>query len=324
MKSKTYIKIAIAVIILIIISVLSLIFGNKLIPINELIDAIFNSANSQYGFIVYEYRIPRLIISILVGMSLAIAGTIFQGVLRNPLASTDVLGIGKGAGFFACLVISVPSLKFISMPVAAMIGGLLAVSLIYILAKKSYLKNTNIVIMGIAISAFFDSGIQFLNYNNKANIQTVLVWLTGSVWGRYWDEVKIILVFSAVLIPLSIILSNKIDILSLGDNIAVNLGEKVTTLRMTLLLIGTLLTASSVSVSGTIGFIGLIAPHIAKSMAGYKHSVVIPLSGVIGAIILVTSDMVGRTILAPLEVPVGIVTAILGAPYFLYLLLKKK
>ena len=166
--------------------------------------------------------------------------------------------------------------------------------------------------------------IQYLNINSKGNIQTVLLWLTGSVWGRGWDEVKILMPFIIIFIPLAIFMSDKIDILSLGDNVATNLGEKVNELKLFLLFIAIVLTASTVSVVGTIGFVGLISPHIAKNLVGYKHKLVIPLSGIIGGIILVTADLIGRTMFAPVEVPIGIVTSIVGAPYFLYLLIRRK
>lgn len=320
MKNKNTLIFTISIVMLLVISFISLLFGSKPLNISNVFDAIFNYSSSRYSFIVFEYRIPRLLIAMMVGMSLAIAGAIFQGVLRNPLASTDVLGIGKGAGFFACLVISL-NLKS-SISIAAMIGGLMVGIIIYLLTKKTNFKNTSIVIMGIAMSALFDAGIQYLNISNSANVQTILLWLTGSVWGRYWDEVQILIPYVAIFVPLAIILANKIDILSLGDKVAINLGENVNFLRVGLLLIGIILTASSVS--GTIGFVGLIAPHIAKNLVGYKHRLVIPLSGLIGANLLVISDIIGRTIISPMEIPVGIVTAIIGAPYFLYLLLRKK
>ena len=289
MKSKNTLIFTINIIMLVLVSFISLLFGSKILNITDVFNAIFNNSTSKYSFIIFEYRIPRLLICIMVGMSLAVAGAIFQGVLRNALASTDVLGIGKGAGFFVCMAISL-----------------------------------GIVIMGIAISALFDAGIQYLNISNSENIQTILLWLTGSVWGRYWNEVKVLTPYVVIFIPLAIVLAHKVDILSLGDNIAINLGEKVSLLKVGLLLIGIILTTSSVSVSGTIGFVGLVAPHIAKNLVGYKHILVIPLSGLIGAILLITADIIGRTIIAPSEIPVGIVTAIIGAPYFLYLLLRKK
>ena len=321
MKNKNTLIFTISIVSLIVISFISLIFGSKILNITDIFDVIFNYSTSKYSFIIFEYRVPRLLMTIIVGMSLAIAGAIFQGVLRNPLASTDVLGIGKGAGFFACLVINLNLKNIIPIPMAAMFGGLGVGIIIYLLTN---FKNTSIVIMGIAMSALFDAGIQYFNISNSGNIQTIFLWLTGSVWGRYWDEVRILIPYVVILIPLSIILANKIDILSLGDKVAINLGEKVDFLRVGLLLIGIILTASSVSVSGTIGFVGLIAPHIAKSLVGYRHKLVIPLSGLVGAILLVVADIIGRTIIAPTEIPVGIVTAIVGAPYFLYLLLGKK
>lgn len=324
MKNKNTLIFTISIVSLVVISFISLLFGSKILNVTDVFDVIFNYSTSKYSFIIFEYRVPRLLIAIMVGMSLAIAGAIFQGVLRNPLASTDVLGIGKGSGFFACLVITLKLNDAIPISMAAMIGGLGVGVIIYFLTKKTNFKTTSIVIMGIAMSALFDAGIQYLNISSSGNIQTILLWLTGSVWGRYWDEVYILMPYVAIFIPLAIILSNKIDILSLGDKVAINLGERINVLRVGLLLIGIILTASSVSVSGTIGFVGLIAPHIAKSLVGYKHRLVIPLSGLVGAILLVVADIIGRTIIAPTEIPVGIVTAIIGAPYFLYLLLGKK
>ena len=219
------------------ISIISLAFGSKILNIIELKEALFNSETSKYGFIVYEYRIPRILISVMAGVALSIAGAIFQGVLRNPLASTDILGIGKGAGFFACIVLTIPIGKYISLPFAAILGGLLVGVILYLLTKRVAFKGTNIIIMGVAISALFDAGIQYLNINSKGNIQTVLLWLTGSVWGRGWDEVKILMPFIIIFIPLAIFMSDKIDILSLGDNVATNLGEKVNELKLFLLFI---------------------------------------------------------------------------------------
>lgn len=324
MKGRNKLIFTISLIILVLLSFISLLFGNKILSVSDVLDSIFNYSSSKYSFIIFEYRMPRLLISIAVGMNLAIAGAIFQGVLRNPLASNDVLGIGKGAGFFACLIISLKLGNIIPISLAAMIGGLLVGAIIYILTKKTKFKSSSVVIMGVAMSALFDSGIQYLNINDSGNIQNILLWLTGSVWGRYWDEFKIIAPYTIIFVTLTIVLANKIDILSLGDKVAISLGEKVEKLRIGLLLIGIILTASSVSICGTIGFIGLIAPHIAKSLIGYKHRLVIPLSGLIGAILLIAADTIGRTIIAPTEIPVGIVTAIIGAPYFIYLLLRKK
>lgn len=181
MKNKNNIIMITATTLIIAISIISLAFGSKILNIIELKEALFNSETSKYGFIVYEYRIPRILISVMAGVALSIAGAIFQGVLRNPLASTDILGIGKGAGFFACIVLTIPIGKYISLPFAAILGGLLVGVILYLLTKRVAFKGTNIIIMGVAISALFDAGIQYLNINSKGNIQTVLLWLTGSV-----------------------------------------------------------------------------------------------------------------------------------------------
>lgn len=305
-------------------SLISLMLGSKLIPLSELLKAFLEASSSKYTFIIFEYRVPRLLMAIMVGMSLAIAGTIFQGVLRNPLASTDVLGVGKGAGFFACLIMSLKLNKVIPISLGALVGGMSVGIIIYLMTKKTHFKSTSIVVLGIALSALFDAGIQYLNISHTANVQNILLWLTGSLWGRDWGEVQILYPYVLIFVPLALLLAHKIDLLLLGDEVAINLGEQVNMLRVGLLFIGVVLTASSVSVCGTIGFVGLIAPHIAKSLVGYKHILVMPLSGMIGAILIVTADIIGKTVIAPSEIPVGIVTAIIGAPYFLYLLLKRR
>ncbi|HAX73571.1 MAG TPA: iron-dicitrate transporter subunit FecD [Firmicutes bacterium] len=307
---------------LIVISILSLMFGTHIISFNELIAALFQE-DAKYHWIVWEYRVPRLCIGALVGASLAVAGTIFQGVLKNPLASTDVLGMTKGAGFMAALVLTIPMLQHIPVSISALLGGLLVAVILFLLTRKSGFKNSNVIVMGIALSAMFDAGIQYLTLNTSGNVQTAFTWLIGSLWGKYWDELLMMLPFVLICFPIVLGLSKRLDILGLSDEIVIGLGENILRTKIILLLMGVLLTAISVSVAGTISFIGLMAPHIAKSLVGHRHSILILTSGMVGALLIVIADTVGRTLFSPIEIPVGIVTAIIGAPYFIYLLLNK-
>lgn len=310
----------IALLLFLIVSFFSLLLGSRQLTVYELIDGLFNQ-DATYYFILHEYRLPRLIVGALVGASLSVAGVIFQGILRNPLASTDVLGVTKGAGFMAALVMVVPLSFQFQVSVAALIGGIFTAFLLFLFSRKSGFKNTQMIVIGIAISALFDAGIQYLTLTSNGNIHTALVWLVGSLFGRYWDEVFMLLPFILVFLPLSFLLARQIDVLNLGDEVATSLGESVQKKKILLLLIAVVLTAVSVSAAGTIGFIGLLGPHISKSLVGHLHKWLIPMSALMGAILIVVADTIGRVLFAPLEIPVGIVTAIVGAPYFLFLLL---
>lgn len=299
--------------------------GTVPISLGELFETLIYPEQSSHSFIMFQYRIPRLIVGLLAGPSLAIAGAIFQGVLRNPLASTDVVGITQGAGFATCIAILVfPNRQEGILPFIAMIGAFAVGVTLFLMNRKSRFNTSTIALIGVALGALCDAGIQFLTVNYQGDIHTALVWLTGSLWGRHWEEVFIILPFSITFILLALIFSRKMDILALGEILAINLGENIKFLTWGFLSLAIALSASTVSVTGTIGFIGLLAPHMAKSIIGHKHIHIFHLSGVIGAILLITADTLGRWIFAPVEIPAGIITAILGAPYFMYLLFKKQ
>lgn len=305
-----------------IISFLSLLFGSHILTIAELLAGLFNG-NSKYHFITWEYRIPRLLIGILSGFALSCSGTIFQGILKNPLASIDVLGITKGAGFMAVLVLTMPIKAYLTVPLAALVGGVgVAVFLLWS-SRKNGFESKKIIIMGIAMNALFDAGIQYFTLNNNTDIQTTLTWLVGSLWGKFWNELALLLIFTLSIVPIIMLLSRKLDVLSLSDEVAIGIGENVKRTKIILLILAVLLTASSVSIVGTISFIGLIAPHLAKIFVGQRHQLLLPMSGLIGALLIVVSDTIGRTMFAPIEIPVGIITAVVGSPYFIYLLLKK-
>ena len=305
-----------------IISFLSLLFGSHILTIDELLAGLFNG-NSKYHFITWEYRIPRLLIGILSGFALSCSGTIFQGILKNPLASIDVLGITKGAGFMAVLVLTMPIKAYLTVPLAALVGGVgVAVFLLWS-SRKNGFESKKIIIMGIAMNALFDAGIQYFTLNNNTDIQTTLTWLVGSLWGKFWNELALLLIFTLSIVPIIMLLSRKLDVLSISDEVAIGIGENVKRTKIILLILAVLLTASSVSIVGTISFIGLIAPHLAKIFVGQRHQLLLPMSGLIGALLIVVSDTIGRTMFAPIEIPVGIITAVVGSPYFIYLLLKK-
>ena len=307
-------------IIILILSIISLGLGAIYITPSEIIQNLFGEGTSSQKFILSNYRIPRIIIAIIVGSGLATAGAILQGILRNPLASPDVIGVTKGAGLAAVIIIVLfPTSPIIFLPLAAFIGAaIIAVILMLFVYKKGAQPNT-LALVGIALGAICQAGIEYFMIKFPDDVSATLLWLTGSLWARGWDQVYILLP-CLILIPLLIGLTSKLDILSLGDDIATGLGERSKFLRYILLGVSVVLIGVCVATVGSIGFIGLIAPHIARRIVGSKFKVLLPASALFGAILLLVADSLGRGLFPPIEIPAGIITAVIGAPYFLYLL----
>ncbi|WP_079480784.1 FecCD family ABC transporter permease [Halobacillus salinus] len=280
-----------------------------------------DTANS--GFIIENFRLPRIVMALLVGAGLGISGAILQGIIRNPLASPDVIGITKGAGLAAAAVILLyPSLPVIGLPIAAFTGAGLVTVALYLFAYKQGVKPATLALVGIALGSICQAGIQFLTVKYPLETNAALVWLTGSLWGKDWGDVWLLLPVIVVLVPITLLLTPKLDVLSLGDDVAEGLGEPVRRARILLLIVSVMLAGASVAVVGTLGFVGLVAPHIARQLVGNRHAYLIPASALVGMALLLLADGLGRGLLPPTEVPAGIFTAIIGAPYFLYLLRK--
>lgn len=302
---------------------LSLSVGTVMISPANLWSSLFGE-NEQFSFIIFEYRFPRVIISILAGFGLAVSGVILQSLVRNPLASPDVIGVTKGAGFFAAFVLFVfPSSPVYVLPAAALFGALVVFVLLFLITRRFTLKPASFALVGIALGAIFQSGIQFLLVKFPTDINMALLWMSGSLWGRSWLDVYALLPWIAILIPVAWMQYKKLNVLQLGDDLSQSLGVVVIPQRFWLLLLSVSLAGFSVASIGAIGFIGLIAPHIARKLVGSSHQYVIPLAALVGANLLLLSDIIGRVVILPREVPVGIMTAIIGAPYFVYLLRKE-
>ncbi|USK34553.1 iron chelate uptake ABC transporter family permease subunit [Bacillus sp. F19] len=279
---------------------------------------------TPFTFIVWEYRLPRVVISILAGFGLAVAGVILQSLVRNPLASPDVIGLTKGAGFFAAFVIFLfPGSPDYVLPVAALMGAFLVFILLLILSKRLTLNPGAFALVGIALGAIFQSGIQYLIVKYPTDINMALLWMSGSLWGRGWSEVLSLLPWIMILLPLAWWQYPKLNIFQLGDEYSQTLGLDLIRQRFWLLLLSVSLAGISVASVGSIGFVGLIAPHIARQLVGGRHQLLIPLAALIGANLMLIGDSIGRVIIIPREVPVGVMTAIIGAPYFVYLLRKE-
>ncbi|MEQ6030018.1 FecCD family ABC transporter permease [Staphylococcus saccharolyticus] len=320
-KQKNSMRYIIVVMLLVISIIFSLCIGSVLInPIHAVIGFFTHD-----DFILNEYRIPRTLLGLVIGSSLAISGAVIQGVIRNPLASPDVIGITKGASLAAVLILMIfPSAPLFVLPVGSFIGALIISLILSILIFKFDIKGSKLALIGLAISAICTAIVQFLLIRNPLDANNALIWLTGSLYGHNISNFYSVLPWFMIAVPLVLLLCYQSDILNLGDHVAIALGARVKFLKMILLVLAVMLAGASIAVVGGISFFGLIAPHIAKQLVGHKNLHVIVMSGLIGAILLTFGDGLARGIQPPLDIPVGVVIAIIGAPYFLFLLRKMK
>lgn len=299
---------------------------SKLSPI-DVFRTIFGMGTDFQKLILFEFRLPRIVISILVGAGLALSGCILQGVTRNPLADPGLLGITTGAGLAVVLFLSFfPSnvqAPTLWMPFLAFVGAGITGTIIYLLAysKQDGLIPIRLILVGLAVSAGLSALLTVLSLRLSDNsYDMIAVWIVGRIWGSSWEFVLALLPWLIILLPYVFYKARVLDALSLGDKLAVGLGVPVEKERLKLLAVAVALAAACVSVSGGIAFVGLIGPHLARRIIGPQHKYLIPASALVGALMLILADTLGRAILQPTEIPAGIVVAVIGAPYFLYML----
>ena len=289
----------------------------------EEIWAAFQPDDKNY-FTLMEYRLPRAVLAILLGGSLAISGVLVQSVVRNPLASPDILGINNAAGLVAVSVLMfLPNLAFYWMPIFAFLGGVLSFVILWIVCGFNF-RPIKMAIIGVALSALWAAISHYLMLTNPVEINTAMLWLTGSLWGRSWSYLNVVLPWLVVLLPLPFIFCRDLDTLGLGENKASTLGVTVNKVQISVLVLAVALSTTAVAICGPIAFLGLVAPHLARRLVGGRHRTLLPAALIIGALLLQLSDILARVIDPPTELPAGILTAIIGAPYFFYLLMRTK
>ena len=289
----------------------------------EEIWAAFQPDDKNY-FTLMEYRLPRAVLAILLGGALAISGVLVQSVVRNPLASPDILGINNAAGLVAVSVLMfLPNLAFYWMPIFAFLGGMLSFVILWIVCGFNF-RPIKMAIIGVALSALWAAISHYLMLTNPVEINTAMLWLTGSLWGRSWSYLNVVLPWLVVLLPLPFIFCRDLDTLGLGENKASTLGVTVNKVQISVLVLAVALSTTAVAICGPIAFLGLVAPHLARRLVGGRHRTLLPAALIIGALLLQLSDILARVIDPPTELPAGILTAIIGAPYFFYLLMRTK
>ncbi|MBD2848290.1 iron ABC transporter permease [Paenibacillus sp. IB182496] len=301
---------------------LSLRYGTTHYSLSEIITGLFIDHSSREGLILSTVRLPRLAATVLIGASLGVAGALMQGVTRNPLASPSVFGVNAGAAFAVVLMIVLfPAVPVLWRVCGALIGAIGSVTLVFALSKiiRFGKPEVKMALIGVTMQTFLAVGTQALLLLNESKAEQAMYWLAGSVVGVRWPAIAILACWCAVGLALALGLSRSLAALSLGDEVAASLGQQVRRLRLMAVCAVVMLAGASVAVAGPIGFVGLMVPHIVRYMAGVHYRVVLPLSGLLGALLLTGADVCSRAISYPGETPVGIVTALIGTPYFIYL-----
>lgn len=299
---------------------LSLTKGASTITVSQIIDILLHPGTDPQSQIIWNIRMPRTIVAALVGINLALSGAILQAVMRNPLADPHIIGISSGAGLTGVVImILFPSLEYLITP-AAFIGAMLAAVCIYILAWKNGIKPVRIILAGVAVSAFLSAGISGLMIFYSDRVHGALMWMIGGLSARSWPHVDIILPYAVIGLVLALAGAAYLNILQLGDEMARGLGVNVEVTRIAMTAVAALLAASAVSVVGLLGFVGLVVPHAARLLIGSDYRYLLPSAALLGVATVTLSDTFARVILAPVELPVGIIMAFLGAPFFLFLL----
>lgn len=277
----------------------------------------------EYHYVLTAYRLPRLLLALLVGAALAVAGVLVQGIVRNPLASPDILGVNHAASLASVgALLLLPSLRVITLPLLAFAGGMAGLILLRILANTS--QPMKLALTGVALSACWASLTDYLMLSRPQDVNNALLWLTGSLWGRDWSFVKIAAPLLILFLPLSLRFCRDLDLLALGDARATTLGVSVPRIRLQALLLAVAMTSTGVAVCGPISFIGLVVPHMVRSITGGRHRWLLPVSAMTGALLLVVADLLARIVHPPLELPAGVLTAIIGAPWFVWLLVRMR
>jgi iron complex transport system permease protein len=279
--------------------------------------------------VILDIRLPRVILAGLVGMALAVAGATYQGLFRNPLADPYLIGVAQGASLGAVIGFLLPitwqGFGLTVIPLFAFLGALLSTTTVYLLARVGKtLPVTTLILAGVALGALLGSIVSYLIISSGEDMHGIVFWMMGSFSGTKWSEISVMLPYVAVGTAVIIIFARLLNVMQLDEEQAQQLGVNVERLKIILLAAATLITAASVAFVGTIGFVGIIIPHAVRLIWGADHRFLLPLAVFTGAIFMILTDLVSRTVMAPTEIPIGVITAICGAPFFLYLLRRRK
>lgn len=307
-------------------AVIAIGLGSVHISIPDILSTLINGRDQEgvYTTIIWDIRLPRVLLALIIGASIAISGALLQAVMGNPLADPGLTGVTSGAAAFVLLILLAnPELTHL-IPIAAFVGGLIAAAIVYALAwRRAGITPITIILSGVAVNALCGGVIGFLSILYSDRLPSAVQWMNGSLAAKGNASLHMIYLYAIIGWILSIFAIRKANIIRLGDQVATNLGESVTRIRIMLSILAVFLAAISVAAVGMISFVGLIVPHMARLLVGSDYKYMLPMSMALGAIVLLVADTGGRTIFAPLDIPAGILMAVIGGPYFLYLMRKR-
>nr|WP_106782773.1 iron ABC transporter permease [Lysinibacillus timonensis] len=324
---KTWITFLILSLLALFIFILSLSVGSSFISPYEVVKQFLGLGTGEHDFVLNTLRLPRVLLAFMVGAALGVSGLILQGVIRNPLASPDIIGITSGASVGANIffVFLMGTVSLTWLPLFAILGAAGVSVLIYLLSWKKGITPIRLVLIGIGVAAVMKAFVtMMLVFSEVAVTSKSYLWLTGSLYGANWQDVYSMFPWLLIFIPFTIFLARTVDAKELGDDVATSLGVKVQSQRLLLLFISVVLAGSAVAFAGGIEFVGLIAPHVGRMLIGRSFSGLVPISALLGGVIVMIADIVARTAFLPLDIPAGVFTAGIGAPFFIYLLYRNR
>lgn len=323
-RGRAFVALGVVSALLVVSIVLASGFGAVSLSVSQVFDGLFNQGDLFARQIVWEIRLPRVLVAALVGGGLAVAGTILQSITRNPLGDPHIFGFSAGAG-----VVSIALLTLTTgyptqlLPVAAFLGSLMSAAVVFALAWRGGISPIRFALAGVAVAALFTAISTTLIATSDLFTQAVLSFLAGGLYQVNWDDLWTVLPYTAAAGIVAVIFADTLNILGLGDDAARSLGLRVERTRLLLAALAAVLTGAAVAVAGLIGFVGLVAPHVARFIVGSDERFALPMSALLGALLLVVADIVARLVIAPSEIPVGILTAIVGAPVLLFIVRRR-
>ncbi|HFD6284336.1 TPA: FecCD family ABC transporter permease [Staphylococcus aureus] len=330
-KRRQWIALAVFSILLFLGCTWSITSGEYNIPVERFFKTLIGQGDAIDELILLDFRLPRMMITILAGAALSISGAIVQSVTKNPIAEPGILGINAGGGFAIALFIAIGKINadnFVYvLPLISILGGITTALIIFIFSfnKNEGVTPASMVLIGVGLqTALYGGSITIMSKFDDKQSDFIAAWFAGNIWGDEWPFVIAFLPWVLIIIPYLLFKSNTLNIIHTGDNIARGLGVRLSRERLILFFIAVMLSSAAVAVEGSISFIGLMGPHIAKRIVGPRHQLFLPIAILVGACLLVIADTIGKIVLQPGGVPAGIVVAIIGAPYFLYLMYKTK
>ncbi|MBD7908595.1 FecCD family ABC transporter permease [Sporosarcina gallistercoris] len=321
-KSRSGIIVVITFLLAIAAAVIAIGLGSVRISVPDILETLLHStAGNVNDTIIFNIRLPRVILALIIGANIAISGAILQAVMGNPLADPGLTGVTSGAAVFVLVIMLAKPEYTHFMPLAALIGGLLAATIVYALAwRRNGISPISIILAGVAVNALCGGVVGYLSIIYSDRLPSAVQWMNGSLAAKGNSVVTMILPYAIVGWILSFFAIRKANVIRMGDQVAANLGESVNRIRILLSILAVFLAAISVAAIGMIGFVGLIVPHMARFLVGSNYKYMMPMSMALGALVLLVADTGGRTLFSPLEIPAGILMAVIGGPYFLYLM----